>query len=105
MASSSTEPSGGNLPRRRRRRVADRPRKVGWQVSQSVADGVKEAVEAGAAESQNAFVEEALVQRLKELRRERVYAAYEEASEDRAFMEDMRGTTEAFSTADRDGLP
>lgn len=104
MAGSSTEGSGRKSPRRRRRIAADPPRKVGWQVRQSVAEGVREAVEAGAAESQNAFVEEALVRRLKELRREKIYAAYEEAAEDEAYMEEMRDVTEAFSVADRDGL-
>jgi hypothetical protein len=83
---------------------ADRPRKVGWQVRRSVAEAVKEAVELGAAESQNAFVEDALLRRLKELRREKLYSAYEAAARDPAFMEDMRSIDEAFSGTERDGL-
>src|SRR5680860_79804 len=86
------------------RRAGDRPRKVGWQVRQSVAEAVKEAVENGAAESQNAFVEDALLRRLKALRRDRIYSAYEEAAQDPIFMEDMRSITEAFSGTARDGL-
>ena len=86
------------------RRAGDRPKKVGWQVRQSVADAVKEAVENGAAESQNAFVEDALLRRLKELRREKIYSAYEEAAQDPIFMEDMRSITEAFRGTARDGL-
>lgn len=82
----------------------DRPRKMGWQVRQSVAEAVREAVESGAAESQNAFVEEALIRRLRELRRERVYSAYEEAAQDPAFMRDMRVTSEAYDATVRDGL-
>ena len=82
----------------------DRPRKVGWQVRRSVAAAVKEAVENGWAESQNAFVEDALLRRLKELRRERIYSAYEAAAEDPVFMEEMRSITEAFSGTVRDGL-
>jgi hypothetical protein len=82
----------------------DRPKKVGWQVRQSVADAVREAVADGWAESQNAFVEDALLRRLKALRRSRIYSAYEEAAQDPVFMEDMRSTSEAFSGAERDGL-
>jgi len=90
--------------RRVDRSGVDRPKKVGWQVRRSVAEAVKKAVENGAAESQNAFVEDALLRRLKDLRRERIYSAYEEAAQDPAFMEDMRSVTEAFSGTSRDGL-
>lgn len=90
--------------RRRGATAADKPRKVGWQVSQSVADAVKAAVEAGAAESQNAFVEDALIRRLKELRRERVYSSYAEAARDPVFTEEMRTTDDAFDVAAGDGL-
>jgi hypothetical protein len=85
-------------------RDGDRPKKVGWQVRQSVADAVREAVAEGAAESQNAFVEDALLRRLKALRRGKIYSAYEEAAQDPVFMEDMRSTSEAFSGSERDGL-
>ena len=90
--------------RRVDRSGVDRPKKVGWQVRQSIAEAVKEAVGRGAARSQNAFVEDALLRRLKDLRRERIYSAYEEAAQDPAFMEDMRSVTEAFSGTSRDGL-
>jgi hypothetical protein len=73
-------------------------------VSGSVANAVKRAVESGLAESQNAFVEEALLRRLKELRRERIYTAYAEATEDPAFMEDMGAAAEAFDAVSRDGM-
>lgn len=86
------------------RKTADRPKKVGWQVSESVVDAVKEAVADGAAESQNAFVEDAIRRRLKELRREKVYSAYEEAAHDPIFMEDMRSISEAFDGTVRDGF-
>jgi hypothetical protein len=95
---------GRSSVRRTDTRGGDRPKKVGWQVRRSVAEAVKEAVEHGAAESQNAFVEDALLRRLKDLRREKVYSAYEAAAQDPAFMEDMRSTTEAFSGTVRDGL-
>ncbi len=86
------------------RRGDDRPKKVGWQVRRSVAEAVKEAVENGAAKSQNAFVEDALLRRLKALRQERIYSAYEEAAQDPVFMEDMRSISEAFGGTVRDGL-
>ena len=88
----------------RRRVVADRKQKPGWQVRSSVADAVKEAVAAGAAESQNAFVEEAILRRLAELRRERLYADYAAAAADPAFIADMDVVTRSFEFAVADGL-
>lgn len=83
---------------------ADRPRKTGWQVRSSVAEAVKQAVEAGAAESQNAFVERAVIRELRELRRQRVYDSYAEAASDPAFREDMANVTRAFEPAVGEGL-
>ena len=83
----------------------DRPRKTGWQVRASVAEAVREAVEAGAAESQNQFVERAVVRELRELRRQRVYDSYAEAASDPAFREDMADVTSAFEPAVGEGLP
>ncbi len=90
--------------RRRRRSGADPLRKAGWQVHSSVAEAVKEAVDSGAAESQNVFVERALIQALKEMRRQRVYEAYAEAAADSVFMADMRSVTEDFDIVVGDGL-
>jgi hypothetical protein len=39
-----------------------------------------------------------------ELRREELYAAYAEASQDGAFMDEARSTTDAFDVTARDGL-
>ncbi|MBI4520973.1 MAG: hypothetical protein HY701_09045 [Gemmatimonadetes bacterium] len=91
-------------PRRRRVAASDPLRKTGWQVRQSVVDAVKEAVQEGAAESQNAFVEQAITAALQELRRKRVYEAYARAASDPAFMKQMRSVTEAFEPASGDGL-
>ena len=82
----------------------DRPRKTGWQVPSSVAEAVRQAVEAGFAESQNAFVERALVRELQELRRSRVYGSYAEAAMDPAFRKDMAEVTDAFEPAIGEGL-
>jgi hypothetical protein len=69
-----------------------------------VAEAVKQAVEGGAAENQNAFVERALIRELKEIRRQRVYDAYARAAADPAFVEDMRSIGSSFETATSDGL-
>jgi len=100
MAGTSTR----HGPRKRRPVAGDPLRKAGWQVRQSVAEAVKDAVEKGAAKSQNAFVERALLRELRELRRQRVYAAYAQAAEDPMFNEDMRSTTAAFESTASDGL-
>lgn len=93
------------IVRRIRRRVAaDRKQKPGWQVRSSVADAVREAVAAGAAESQNSFVEEAILRRLAELRRDRLYAAYGAAASDPAFVTDMEAVTRSFEPTVADGL-
>jgi hypothetical protein len=85
-------------------RRLDAPRKVGWQVRGSVADAVRRAVEAGAAESQNAFVERALIRELRELRRARVYEAYASAARDPEFLDEMGRVTHDFEPAANDGL-
>ncbi|MGH7554121.1 MAG: hypothetical protein ACREMQ_13960 [Longimicrobiales bacterium] len=65
---------------------------------------MKAAVDQGAAESQNAFVERALVRELRELRRQRVYEAYAEAAADASFMEDMRSTALAYDVTSSEGF-
>jgi hypothetical protein len=91
-------------PSGRRTLGNDPPRKTGWQVRCSVADAVRRAVEEGAAESQNAFVERALVRELRELRRRRVYDAYAAAAADPAYRLEIEGVGEAFETTVGDGL-
>jgi len=82
----------------------DPRQKTGYQVRRSVVMAVRDAVREGAAESQNAFVERALIRELKELRRSRVYDAYAEAARDPLFLEDMHSTTAAYDRATGDGL-
>ena len=91
-------------PTRRTKGPADSPRKSGWQVRSSVAEAVRQAVAAGAAASQNAFVERALIRELQELRRRRVYEAYAEAASDARFKKDMAAVEGAFEAATSDGL-
>jgi len=96
------DPRGGALTRGRV--PADPFRKTGWQVRKSVADAVRNAVANGAADSQNAFVERALIRELRELRRQRLYDAYAEAAADPAFLAGMGAVSAAFDTAAGDGL-
>ena len=89
---------------RRRSAAADPLKKVTFQMHASTLDAVREAVERGGYASQSGFVEEAVVARLRELRRTRVYAGYEEAARDPGFMAEQREITEAFDAALLDGL-
>lgn len=89
----------------RRRGVPEDPlRKPGWQVHTSVADAVRKAVEEGAAPSQNALVEQAVLRYLEDRRREQLFASYDEAARDPEFIADMRDTTRTFDSAVSDGL-
>ncbi|MFN2384117.1 MAG: hypothetical protein ABR559_07630 [Gemmatimonadota bacterium] len=84
---------------------ATQPRKKpGYQLPEALVLAVKEAVERGAAESQNAFVERALVRELRETRRRHLESAYAEAAADPEFLEDMRSIIEAYDCAAGDGL-
>jgi hypothetical protein len=68
-------------------------------VRTSVAIAVREAVEQGVAESQNALVERAVVRFLAEQRREKLYASYAEAALDPTFIADMRAVSDALVDA------
>jgi hypothetical protein len=90
--------------KRRRSRHSDPLRKVSYQIRASIADGIRSAVDAGAAPSVNAFVEEAIVERLKELRRERLYAAYEQAAADPEYRSEIAELNRDFEVVVSDGL-
>jgi Arc/MetJ-type ribon-helix-helix transcriptional regulator len=96
--------SSASAPRKRRSRQAEPLRKVSYQLRESIAESVRAAVESGAAASANAFVEDAIIERLKELRRERLYAAYQEAANDPEYAAEMAELTQEFDCAVADGL-
>ncbi len=98
----ASKPRG--IIRRRRRSAGQALRKATFQVADSVLQAVKAAVDEGLAPSANAFVEDALRSKLRELRRERLYAAYDKATQDPEFMAEMRETTRAFEATAGDGL-
>jgi hypothetical protein len=77
---------------------------VTYQLRAGVADSVRAAVDAGVAPDANTFVEDAIIERLKELRRERLYAAYQEAANDAAYVAEMVEIDAEFDVAVGDGL-
>ena len=82
----------------------DRRQKTGYQLRRSIVLAVRDAVQDGAAESQNAFVERALIRELQELRKKKLAEAYEEASRDRTFMQEMRALNAGWDVTSADGL-
>jgi hypothetical protein len=94
----------GAQKRRRRQKGAEPLSKATFQLSESVMLAVRAAVQRGDAPSANAFVEEAIVARIREIRKSVLSRAYAEAMGDAAFRADMEDTTRAFESALADGL-
>ncbi|HEX8211520.1 MAG TPA: hypothetical protein VF584_15215 [Longimicrobium sp.] len=88
---------------RRRRGASHNLRKATFQVDGRVLQAIRSLVEQGEAPSAHAFVEDALRLKLREVRRARLYAAYEEASQDPEFLADMEAPTRAFDATAGDG--
>lgn len=78
--------------------------KTGYRIPRSVVSGVREAVEAGEAKSQNELVERALRRELRAMRQRRLYEEYARAAADAAFMNDMVDEARAWSASVGDGL-
>ncbi len=95
--------SAGGPTRRRRTGTAEPLEKMSFQLRASVADAIRAVVKAGEAPSANVFVEEAVKERLRDRRRERVYAAYAEAAQDPVFMAEMAETERVFDVTIGDG--
>lgn len=92
------------VPVRRRRSLAGDPlKKITLQLSESVVEAIKKAVETGEAPSANVFVEDAVRDRLREQRRAKVYAAYEEAARDPEYMRELNADMKAFDVTLSDG--
>jgi hypothetical protein len=95
----------GSVSRRRRRTGSAEPlQKMTLQFDAAVAEAIRAVVKAGEAPSANVFVEQAVKARLRERRRERVYAAYAEAAQDPAFMAELAAMERAFDVTVGDGL-
>ncbi len=76
--------------------------KVTLLVDEAVARELRRAVELGAARSQGALVQEAVVSYLSKLEHAAIRAAYAEASRDPQFLEDVESVTRDFRHADAD---
>lgn len=72
---------------------------------ETVALAIRALVDAGEAQSADAFVEAAVIAHLRERRKQRLYAAYREAAADPVFMADMNETNRMFDETLGDGLP
>lgn len=90
--------------RRRRSSASDPLRKISLQISESLHEAVKALVRTGEVASTNVFVEEAIRARLRDRRKALIYASYEKAARDPAFMRDMNADLEAFDVTLSDGL-
>jgi hypothetical protein len=77
---------------------------MSFQLHTSVANAIRAAVKSGDAPSANVFVENAVRERLRELRREKVYAAYAAAADDPVFRAEMLDTDRVFDATVADGL-
>lgn len=99
LASSLVVPS-----RRRRSQSSDPLRKVTLQLSESVVEAIKVVVEVGDAASANVFVEDAIRAKLRDRRRTKVYAAYEEAARDPQYLADTNSDLAAFDASLGDGF-
>jgi hypothetical protein len=106
MRQASRAVVGGGYPRRRRHasHLGEPLKKVTLQVRESVYDAVRALVHEGATPSANVFVEEALDQKLSDIRRARVYRDYQRAAKDEAFLAEMEATSRAFEHTVGDGL-
>lgn len=89
--------------RRRRTASAEPLQKMSFQLQASVAEAIRAVVRAGEAPSANVFVEEAVKERLRERRRDRLYAAYADAAQDSEFMAEMIETERVFDITVADG--
>lgn len=70
----------------------------------ALAQGLREAVEKGAAPSQNALVREALRREMKRLREAEIERAYAAAAADPLYVQDLEECMRDFADLDRDAL-
>jgi hypothetical protein len=67
-----------------------------FELDAAVAKAIRDAVESGEAHRANAFVEDAVRERLRARRRARVYSAYANAARDPAFLDEMQTLDVSF---------
>lgn len=88
----------------RRRRPDSKTVKKTFTLAEETVRLLGAAVRAGDAENLSAYVEAAIEEKLRRSRRDELYDAYRSASQDAAFMADMRGVAKDFKRAVADGL-
>ncbi|MBC7844498.1 MAG: hypothetical protein H7099_19470 [Gemmatimonadaceae bacterium] len=90
--------------RRRAGSSVDPLKKVTFRLHSSVASAIRGIVDSGAAASADAFVEDAVVAKLRELRRDKVYADYSTAAQDPEFMIEVSDVLAEFESTTADGI-
>lgn len=95
----------GALPSVRRRRQDQVPReRTSLSLRADVLEAARAMVQAGTADNLSAFVESAVEEKLRRTRRAALYAAYEQAARDGAFLQDMADVARDFDQTEADGL-
>ncbi len=84
--------------------IAEKGVKFTFVFPSELAQGLREAVEKGAAPSQNALVREALWREMKRLREEEIERAYAAAAADPLYIQDLEECMKDFAQLDRDSL-
>ncbi len=100
----SSQGVGSRAVRKRRRKVAGGLTKASFQLATTVVQAVDSLVREGGFASKNVFVEEALRDKIRDMGRQALYAAYAEAASDPVFMAEFEATNAAFDVTTSDGL-
>lgn len=95
--------ASATIVRRRRQDQVARAR-TSLVIRADVLEAAKEIVTAGRAENLSAFVEAAVVEKVRRIRRNDLYSAYAEAAADQAFKESMSSVSRHFESSEADGL-
>lgn len=80
--------------------MREKTKKATFNLHPTVLAALDQAVTQGMASSKNVLVEQALLRELKELRRQRRKAQWEEAARDPLFLKDIEEIETAFMSAD-----
>lgn len=94
----------GGMSPKRRSPPSDPLEKTGYRIPRSIVMRVREAVDAGEANSQNEFVERALRRELRAGHRRRLYAEYQAAAADPDFMAELLEVNRVWDVTTGDGL-
>lgn len=101
-----SRPSGINVSTgyRRRGRTETPTVKKSFTLHEDVVREAESAVNGGAAENLSAFVEEAVMEKLRRGRRAQLFESYQEAVKDAEFVADMSAVQSQFDASAADGF-